>query len=92
MSDSVKKVGPRIGFPVQISHQQLGQTKLESRCHRSRQKPWKLLRNQKVAGRPRRAHWPAGRASLGAGNFCEGASHVSPVLLVPQATSWAQVL
>lgn len=54
------------------------QTKLESRCHRSRQKPWKLLRNQKVAGRPRRAHWPAAPSSLGAGNFCEGASHVSP--------------
>jgi hypothetical protein len=24
---------------------------LEGRCHRGRQKPWKLLRNQNVAGR-----------------------------------------
>lgn len=57
LRDSIQKIGPRIEYPVQIdlSHQQLWQTKLESRCHRSRQKPWKLLRNQKEPGRHRRA-------------------------------------
>lgn len=52
MSDLIQK---QEVCPVQISHQQqLWQTKLKSRCHRSRQKPWKLLRKQKVPGRASR--------------------------------------
>lgn len=61
-----RKLAHGLDTQSSLSHQQLWQTKLESRCHRSRQKPWKLLRNQKVAGRPRRPPL-AGRPSQSGG-------------------------